>query len=128
VEKYMEISDSLIKKSGNSPYNINLLTLEDITENEIIEQILPLVWEKPKDVDGCSTNCVINVFNNHVHEKHFGYSPYELELSHLIRKNLLSREEALDKLLDQSQDQISNVYKELGIEREQIKQHSEKIK
>lgn len=93
----MEISDSLLKKSTYSPFNINLLTLKEITENEIIEQILPLGWEKPKDVDGCSTNCVINAFNNHVHEKHFGYSPYELELSYLIRKKLLTREEALGK-------------------------------
>ncbi len=121
VVKYMEISDSILKKSGFSPYNINLLTLEEITENEIIEQILPLGWTKPNDVDGCSTNCIINAFNNYVHEKHFGYSPYELELSHLIRRKLLSREEALEKLYDQPQDQINKIFKELGIEPEQIK-------
>lgn len=121
VARYMEISDNLLKKSGYSPHNINLLTLEEITENEIIEQILPLGWEKPKDVDGCSTNCVLNAFNNHVHEKHFGYSPYELELSYLIRKKLLTREEALEKLLDQPLDQIVYAYKELDIDPEQLR-------
>jgi len=118
VANYMEISASLLKKTTSSPYNINLLTLEDITENEIIEQILPLGWVKPMDVDGCSTNCMINAFNNHVHEKKYGYSPYELELSHLIRKKLITRENALEKIYDQPIDQIVNVYKELGIDYE----------
>ena len=107
VVKYMEISDSLINKAANSSYNVNLITLEEISENKIIENLLPLGWEKPGDVDGCSSNCVINAFNNYVHELQFGYSPYELELSYLIRKKPLSREEALEKLLDQSYDQIS---------------------
>lgn len=120
VARYMEISDSLLKRSSCTPYNINLLALENITENEIIEQILPLGWVKPKDVDGCSTNCMINAFNNYVHEKKHGYSPYELELSHLIRKKLLSRKEALEKLYDQPQAQINHAFNELNIDREQI--------
>lgn len=120
VSNYFEISDSLLQRSGNSPINVNLLTLEKITESETIRQISKLGWKKPGDVDGCSTNCVINAFNNYVHQKRFGYSPYELELSHLIRKNILSREEALDKLLDQPLDQILEVCKELAIDPEQI--------
>lgn len=116
VSRYMEIDDSLIKRSGFYPYNINLLTLENITESEIIEKILPLGWEKPGNVDGCSTNCLINSFNNHIHQKKFGYSPYELELSHLIRKNLISREEALQKIYDQPVDQIEYVFRELQID------------
>ncbi|MBN2167151.1 MAG: hypothetical protein JW717_12800 [Marinilabiliaceae bacterium] len=116
VSKHLEISQELIKKSKGYPYNINLLCLEDITEDEIVEQILPLGWVKPKDVDGCSTNCRINSFNNYVHIKKFGYSPYELELSHLIRKNLLTRDEALKKLFDQPQEQIDFVKAELRID------------
>ena len=69
--------------------------MENITEKEIIENILELGWEKPKDVDGCSSNCRINAFNNYVHIKKYGYSPYELELSHQVRNGLLEREEAL---------------------------------
>jgi hypothetical protein len=53
-----------------------------------------------------------------VHEKKYGYSPYELELSHLIRKKLITRENALEKIYDQPIDQIVNVYKELGIDYE----------
>lgn len=121
VKRYLEISDSLLKRSTGAPYNVNLLTLEDITENEIINKILPLGWVKPGDVDGCSTNCMINAFNNHIHEKRYGYSPYELELSHLIRKNLLSREEAIEKLYDQPKSQIENAYRELNINPDLIK-------
>jgi hypothetical protein len=120
VSKYFEISDNLLKKSPEYPYNINLLCLEDITENQIVEKILPLGWVKPGDVDGCSTNCRINAFNNYVHTYKFGYSPYELELSHLIRKNLLTREEALEKLFDQPQDQINFAKAELKIDTEML--------
>ena len=116
VSGYMEISDSLIKRADFYPDNINLLPLEDITEDEIIEKILPLGWVSPKEIDGCSTNCIINTFNNHLHQKRFGYSPYELELSHLIRKNLITRENALAKLQNQPAAQIEYVYNELGIE------------
>ena len=124
VSKYFEISDSLVKKSPDYPYNINLLCLEDITENEIVEKILPLGWVKPGDVDGCSTNCRLNSFNNYVHFYKFGYSPYELELSHLIRKNLLTREEALEKLFDQPEDQIDSVKAELKIDDDQLKDNT----
>lgn len=116
VRRYMEIPESLLRRAGFT-YNVNLLTLEDITENEIGNRIIPLGWEKPKDVDGCSTNCMINAFNNYIHEQKHGYSPYELELSHLIRKNLLTRDEALEKLYDQPEEQISGVFRELGIDR-----------
>jgi hypothetical protein len=102
------------------PYNVNLLCLENITENEILERIKPLGWIKPGDVDGCSTNCTINSFNNYVHLRRFGYSPYELELSHLIRKKLLSREEALEKLQDQPKAQIDTAMSVLEMVPEDI--------
>lgn len=124
VSNYFEITQGLLDQAMNYPYNINLLCLEDITENEIVEKILPLGWVKPDDVDGCSTNCKINAFNNYVHTKKYGYSPYELELSHLIRKNLLTREEALNKLFDQPQDQINYAKAELKIDDEMLKKQS----
>lgn len=121
VSRYMEISDSVISKCDSFPYNLNLLTLESITEIGIIDQILPMGWVQPKDVDGCSTNCRINAFNNFVHEKRFGYSPYELELSHLIRKGLLTREQGLQKIYDQPKDQIAYALSELGLDPVQIR-------
>ncbi|MFB6320145.1 phosphoadenosine phosphosulfate reductase family protein [Saccharicrinis sp. FJH54] len=119
VRRYLELPESL--QNNNYPYTINILSLEKITENEIVEQILPLGWQKPKDVDGCSTNCTLNAFNNYVHIKRHGYSPYELELSHLIRKELLSREEGLEKLFDQPKDQIEFAKQEFKIDDEMLK-------
>ena len=120
VDKYMGISDKVISRVKKYPVNINLLCVESYTEKEIVDEILPLGWVQPKDVDGCSSNCRINAFNNYVHERKYGYSPYELELSHLIRKNLLSREEALHKLLDQPMDQIQYAMKDLRIDESQL--------
>lgn len=120
VEKYLGIPDSLLKKNVVAPYNVNLLALESLTEEEIIKRIEPLGWVKPAGLDGCSTNCNINSFNNYVHEKRFGFSPYELELSHLIRKNIMSRDEAIDKLYDQPRNQVETVLGELGLDEEMI--------
>jgi hypothetical protein len=66
-------------------------------------------------VDGCSSNCQLNTFNNYVHERRFGYSPYELELSHLIRKGLMTREEALEKIADQPREQLALIARRLEL-------------
>jgi hypothetical protein len=116
VSRYLEIAELLLNRSDSFPYQVSLLAIENIPDNKIIENISTLGWEEPEDVDGCSTNCRINTFNNHLHEKKFGYNPYELELSHLIRKNLLTREIALSRLLDQPVSQIDSIYKELMID------------
>lgn len=115
MSRYFELQDVLLAKSSTFPYNVNLLCLENITEQGIVEAIKPLGWIQPGDVDGCSTNCRINAFNNYIHQNKYGYSPYELELSHLIRKNLLSREEALGKLYDQPIDQIEEIKRILNL-------------
>lgn len=98
VDEYLRISEPLLDRVKSYPYNINLLCIEDPSEDEIFAEIGKLGWKSPKDVDGCSSNCRLNGFNNYVHLKQFGYSPYELELSHLIRKGKLKKEEAEKKL------------------------------
>jgi len=109
VDEYYGIPDSLLDRAGSSPHNVNLLCLERVTEREIVEAVQALGWQRPTDVDGCSSNCQLNTFNNHVHERRFGYSPYALELSHLIRKGLMSRQEALEKIADQPREQLASI-------------------
>jgi hypothetical protein len=121
VSFYLELNENLLKKVKSYPYNVNILCLESFTEEEIIETIAPLGWIPPKDVDGCSSNCRINAFNNYVHEKKYGYNPYELELSHLIRNNLLTREDAIQKLKNQPFDQVQLVMSELAIDKNELK-------
>ena len=116
VERYFTIPDALLEQVKEYPYNLNLLCLEDISEKEIVKHVEQLGWRAPTDVDGCSTNCRLNVFNNYVHQQKLGYNPYEWELSHLIRSGQMSREDALKKIYDQPQDQIKEVMSELGID------------
>ncbi len=115
VDDYFCIDPKLLSESSRFPYNLNLLCLEDITESEILNRIQEFGWIAPKDVDGCSSNCRLNTFNNYVHEKQFGYSPYELELSHLIRKGQLTRDEALQKINSKPIGQLQSIMNELRI-------------
>jgi hypothetical protein len=120
VRNYLTIPDSLITEHTSYPHTINLLCLEQIQEDEIKAQIRPLGWCEPNDVDGCSSNCLLNVFNNYIHQLKFGYSPYELELSHMIRSGLLDRDLAIQKLNDQSEEQLAKIMDRLGIPKAQL--------
>lgn len=120
VDDYYRIRPSVIDRVKSYPFNINLLCLENITEAEIIKNVETLGWTRPDDVDGCSSNCRLNTFNNRIHFKKFGYSPYELELSHLIRKGQLTRDAALEKINDQPEQQLKSLVTELEIDAKTI--------
>lgn len=120
VNAYYCIRESLIDRVTSYPYTINLLCIENITEEGIVEAIEPLGWQRPGDVDGCSSNCRLNTFNNYIHQKKFGYSPYELELSHLIRRDRMTRDEALEKINDQPKEQLNLIMSQLGINGEEM--------
>jgi hypothetical protein len=121
VRNYLTIPDRLITEHTSYPHTINLLCLEQIQEDEIKARIQPLGWREPDDVDGCSSNCLLNVFNNHIHQLKFGYSPYELELSHMIRSGLLDRDLAIQKLNDQSEEQLVDIMEKLGVTKARLK-------
>ncbi|MBU2969546.1 hypothetical protein KO527_09340 [Pseudoalteromonas sp. C2R02] len=120
VDDYLCIKDELINEVKEYPHNVNILCVEDITETEIKDAIAPLGWVSPGDVDGCSSNCMLNTFNNYVHEEVFGYNPYEMELSHLIREGLMTRSEALEKINDRPEDQIGPIMASLSIDKNDI--------
>jgi hypothetical protein len=117
VDEQYGLSDELLARP--SPYNVNLLCLERITEEQIVKEVEALGWRQPGDVDGCSSNCMLNTFNNYVHERRFGYSPYELELSHLIRAGLMSRHEALEKLTQQPVELLGGIARRLELTAEE---------
>lgn len=114
VDAYYNLPDALLDRVESYPHNINLLCLEALTEEAIIERVSRLGWRKPEGVDGCSSNCELNTFNNYVHERRFGFSPYELELSVLIRKGLMSRAEALAKIGDNPVERLTELAAGLG--------------
>jgi hypothetical protein len=116
VDDYYGIPNEILDRVASYPHNVNLLCLEEITEEQIVAEVEKLGWKRPTDVDGCSSNCQLNTFNNYVHERKFGYSPYELELSHLIRKGLMTREEALAKMADQPLENLKFLAKKLELD------------
>jgi hypothetical protein len=68
------------------------------SEAQILAGIRELGWQHPEHLDGCTSNCALNAVGNLCHEKKHGFHPYALELSTLVRKGLLSRDDALEKL------------------------------
>ncbi|AJQ96548.1 hypothetical protein [Gynuella sunshinyii] len=126
VDEYLGLSESLLQRTDNYPHNVNILCVEDLNEQQIKDAIAPLGWVAPKDVDGCSSNCRLNTFNNYAHESIFGFNPYEMELSHLIRKGLMTRSEALDKIAERPEGQIIPLMNELSITEDDLLQAREK--
>ena len=120
VDRLYEVPDSVIDRAPAYPYNINLLCLESLTEAQILAEVGKLGWKLPSGLDGCSSNCMLNTFNNYVHQRRHGYSPYELELSHLVRKRLMTRSEALAKLADQPLEQLPYLVKSLALSPEDL--------
>jgi hypothetical protein len=82
-------------------YQLSPYLVRAVPEHEILEVIRSLGWQNPRNLDGCSSNCAMNAVGNLCHQKKFGFHPYALELSKLIRRGLLTREEALTKLARQ---------------------------
>jgi hypothetical protein len=115
IDRYFTLSDSAVKSITAYPNTLNLLCVETLNEKEIIAEVSKIGWVAPTDVDGCSSNCKLNSFNNMMHTKTHGYNPYELELSRLIRKGLMTREEGLMKINDQPVKEQREVMEALGI-------------
>lgn len=121
VDDYFSISSTLLEETNSFPFNVNLLCLDDPGEDTILADIEKLGWVHPADVDGCSSNCRLNAFNNYVHTRKMGFNPYELELSHLIRRGILSRETALEKIAAQSDiSELRPILDRLGIRKNEM--------
>lgn len=120
VDQYLGMSASQIGNIESYPHSVNILCIENISEEEILDKVKQLDWRSPGDVDGCSSNCMLNTFNNYVHERIFDYNPYEMELSHLIRQGLLTREEALEKIQKRPAGLIPAIKEKLDISDEAI--------
>jgi hypothetical protein len=116
VLRYFTVPQETLDRVKDYPHTVNLLVIDGAGERDILKAIAPLGWEQPRDVDGCSSNCTLNVLNNYAHERQYRFNPYELELSHLVRKGQLDRAEALSKILDQSPQQLAVVMQALGLE------------
>jgi len=115
ISRYLLI-DRHHEASEFTPRLLNPLCAVEIDEAGIVAAVKKLGWQQPTDVDGCSSNCRLNAFANHAHEKRYGYNPYELELADLVRRGLLEREQMIAKITDTVDAVREEIAKELELD------------
>jgi tRNA(Ile)-lysidine synthase TilS/MesJ len=98
--------------SYNFPYNVSPLVFLDYNEEEILTEVSRLGWERPKDIDANTTNCLLNSFANVSHMERHGFHPYVFELAKLVREGYMEREEALKKLAEPENAQTVEAVRE----------------
>ncbi|MDD2714294.1 MAG: 7-cyano-7-deazaguanine synthase [Candidatus Wallbacteria bacterium] len=76
-----------------------------------------LGWKYPAlSYPGKSTNCLMNFVSSYLSYKHYGYTHYHVEMSKLIRMNLMTRDEALTLLkIDFSDSLLNDILSHLGL-------------
>lgn len=106
-----------IEKDERQLYQMSPFLVYEFSEDEVLESIRELGWERPEELDGCTSNCALNAAGNLCHKQKYGYHPYALELSQLIRLGLLSRDEAIKKLNNNgSEENLKKTFSRLGVE------------
>lgn len=77
-----------------------------------------LGWKEPSlSYPKGSTNCTLNFISVYNSLKHFGYTHYHVEASKLIREGVITREDALEQLkLNFDEDVLQNVARNLDID------------
>jgi len=90
-------------------------------EEEIYKTIKKRGWENPTDTDKCSTNCLINTLGNYAFVKQYGYHPYVAEISSMVRKGVLSCEDAMKlEKIDENSYAMRLSMKKLGLTKKNI--------
>lgn len=102
VRAYFPESEQL--RHCTLPYDVSPLAFMPYDEKRILDSITEWGWEQPEGVGPHSTSCPLSIFANIVHEKQWGYSPYEIELANMVREGYLTRDEALKRVHAYAQD------------------------
>jgi len=114
-ELYPKIDFSKLR-NDHILYNVNPLLFERYDEKKIIGSIKKYGWERPQDVDSCSSNCLMNKVGNHYHFKLYNYHPYQYEVSSLIRIEAITKDEGRKMLADTLMDKgAKKIVKEVGM-------------
>ena len=101
---------------------VNPMLAVHLSDDEIIEAIRPMGWERPKGTGKNSSNCQLNDLGIAVHHKRHGFHPYAFEVSEQIRAGLMTREEALTKVEDVPQfEKLKDRVQKLGLDTATIK-------
>ena len=111
------LTDEHFENPERFPYNVSPLAFLEYDEEKILEEIKALGWVKPEDTDPNSTNCLLNSFGIQVHKKRFKFHPYAYELANLVREGYMDRDEAIERLEAEDNEEIIRIVKrKLGIE------------
>jgi len=111
------LTDEHFENPERFPYNVSPLAFLEYDEEKILEEIKVLGWVKPEDTDPNSTNCLLNSFGIQVHRKRFRFHPYAFELANLVREGYMDRDEAIERLEAEDNEEIIRIVKrKLGIE------------
>lgn len=116
ADRYLDLPDDSFEIYQMSPYLVY-----EKSEEIILAEIRELGWIHPERLDGCTSNCALNAVGNLCHEKKYGFHPYALELSKLVRNGLLARAEALAKLAQKGDEAaVAETLVQLGVDRADI--------
>ena len=103
------------------PYIINPLSFSSYNKNKIYAIIKKFGWQEPDDTDPNSTNCLLNSLANQIHIDKYGFNPYAYELSTLIRKGYMTRQEALERIQKgQSNNLVDKLRADLNMLKESV--------
>lgn len=89
IEEHKDSLPSLFYPFPSHTYN----------EDAIFDTISKFGWERPKNTDLNSTNCLMNSYAIKKHFEKYGFHPYALELAQLVREGVMTREDALNRIV-----------------------------
>ncbi len=92
------LTDEQFEQKELFPWNVHPLAFLPYDEDDIVEHIKTLGWERPDDTDPNSSNCTLNAFANQVHRQRYDFHPYVWEIANMVRTGVLTREEGVEKI------------------------------
>ncbi|MCG2711630.1 MAG: hypothetical protein L6416_04820 [Candidatus Omnitrophica bacterium] len=92
------LTEVQFKDADNFPYSVSPLAFMDYDEDKIVAKLKSLGWQAPEDVDGNSTNCLLNSLANQIHLNRYNFHPYAFEIAEMVRSKVMTRKHGLEKL------------------------------
>ncbi len=121
AQRFFSIRPTDLSENSKPLYVINPLISIDYDEEEIIEKISTFGWTKPKDTGKNSSNCLLNDFGIYWHLNKHKFHPYIWDIADLVRKGLMSREDALAKVDESPEmEQFGGIMQKLGIDEKEV--------
>jgi hypothetical protein len=111
------LDEAMLEAADVLPTNVSPLAFFEYDEDNIHKEIATLGWRPPLDTDANSSNCLLNSFANLIHMRQFKFHPYAMELSGLVRRGLLEREEGIERTsgTEEVDDTLAIVEQRLGM-------------